>query len=814
MACARGGRAGRRRGLSVRRLLLLAALLAAGTLAWVALRGRPEPPEPARLVPHENVLAALADGELLRSTVAVDVGTPRGQAQTLEADRRLGAAAEGFLSQPAGTPPYAWTVGRRAEVRLDVLEPAERELLVQVANGTGGPQAVELVFNGQPLVRQELPPVPDLWSVTAPVPAALQRRGTNLLELRFDAATPRTLLGEPRELPLSGLVNHIVLAAPGRTRDLPPPAPERAGLLEQDGPGGPSNLLLLPAECAARAPLRLPDAPRVALRLSLRRCTAPLAVSLLLDGARVALRSLPAGTPPSELELDLTPWAGRAAVLELHAAGERDAPDVEVRIGPAQLLVPADWAQAQPTPMAAPATPLPRRPSFLVVVLDAFAGRYANRSVNGSLVTPALAALADNGQWFPGAQAPASYTLASVATLLTGQDPLVHGVTATLGPGGAVSALAPDAPRLAAALQAAGWRTAAFITNPNAAAHHGFAAGFETFEELFRDPALWREDRGVAGEALPGRLQDFLEGVAGQPYLAWVHVFEPHAPYESPPDLHARFVRPYDGDVRGDYAWIEAFRSGRATCDEAGWRHLRDLYAARAASADRVLARLLQQVARAGRDGDTVVVVLGDHGESLGERGLVEHGDGVPPEQLHVPLVISAPGLGLGKGVREGVAPLQDLAPTLLRLAGVALPPGMPEADLLAPRSGPARPLAALSSVWMPELSWRSGRHRLVVDLLTRRVRLYDTVEDPAEDRDLAEALPATRAVLLRELSAHVCAAEAGREGREPAAGVTLDAELVEQLARIGYVEAVAGAPGGGEPRRLCAELRRLLRRL
>lgn len=814
MARARGGRAGRRRGLSVRRLLLLALLLAAGTLTWVALRGRPARPEPERLVPHENVLAALADGELVRSTVAVDVGTPRGQAQTLEADRRLGLQAEGFLSQPAGTPPYAWTVGRCAQVRLDVLEPAERELLVQVANGTAGPQAVELVFNGTVLLRQALPESAELWSLTAPVPAALQRRGGNLLELRFDAVSPRTLLGEPRELPLSGLVNHIVFAAPGRTRDLPPPAPARAGLVEQQGPGGPTNVLLLPSDCAARAPLVLPGAPRVALRLFLQACAAPLAVSLLLDERRVPLRALPAGTPPSELELDLTPWAGRTAVLELHAGGLRDAPGAELRIGPAQVLVPEGWAQAQPTPMAPPAAPpLARRPSFLVVVLDAFAGRYANRVVNGSLVTPALAALADNGLWFPGAQAPASYTLASVASLLTGQEPLVHGVLGTLGPTGAVSTLAPGAPRLAEALRAAGWRTAAFVTNPNAAGHHGFAAGFEEYDELFRDPALWREHRGVAGEALPGRLQDFLARVEGQSFLAWVHVFEPHAPYESPADLRERFVRPYAGEVRGDYAWIEAFKSGRAGCDEAGWQHLRELYAARAASADRVLARLLQQVVRAGRGDDTVVIVVGDHGESLGERGLLEHGDAVPPEQLHVPLFISAPALGLGKGVREGLVALQDVAPTVLRLAGLAPLPGMQGADLLAGPPDPARPLAALSSVFLPELSWRHGRHRLLVDLLTRRVRLYDTVADPGETRDLAEALPATRALLLRELGAHVCAAEAARAGRDEVATVALDPALREQLAQTGYLEALEAAPGAA-PRSLCAELRRLLRRL
>ncbi|MBM3986189.1 MAG: hypothetical protein FJ296_10975, partial [Planctomycetes bacterium] len=236
----------------MRRLLLLVALLAAGTLLWAALRGRPEAPPRLRLVPHENALAVLVDGELVRTTVVVDTGTPRGQAHTLEIDRHDGAEISGFLTQPDGEPPYAWVVGRAVALTLDVLQVEERELLVEVANGTDGPQAVEVLFNGVLLATQGLPGPENLFSITSPVPAALQRRGANRVELRFSATQSRRLLGQDRELPLAAVVRHITFTRPGQTRVRPPDPPGRAGLLEVRQDGLTLNEAWLPSDCLVR----------------------------------------------------------------------------------------------------------------------------------------------------------------------------------------------------------------------------------------------------------------------------------------------------------------------------------------------------------------------------------------------------------------------------------------------------------------------------------------------------------------------------------------------------------------------------------
>jgi arylsulfatase A-like enzyme len=311
----------------------------------------------------------------------------------------------------------------------------------------------------------------------------------------------------------------------------------------------------------------------------------------------------------------------------------------------------------------------------------------------------------------------------------------------------------------------------------------------------------------VSGEHLPPRLASWLDEVAGQPFFTYVHVFEPHAPYDAPADLLKQHVRPYAGPVRGDRAWIDAYRTGEVGADEDGLRHLRELYAARMALADRVLGELLEVLRRAERADDTVVVVLSDHGEAFGEHGLIEHGDHVYGEQVDVPLVFVVPGRAADR--RNGPATLSDVGPTLLGLAGLPRPEGMDGIDLLAPEFDSARSLLARSAARLPVLSWTRFPMRLVVDLGTRRRELYDLMRDPGERTNLIDAQPATAALLYRQLTEAVCAAEAHPRADGP--GEAADGGLLdEQLQAIGYVGSGTELPDG---ERLCDRLRLVLRR-
>jgi arylsulfatase A-like enzyme len=811
-----------------RRLVALLLLPSAAVLAWWLLSGRREAHVGPEWVAYENVFEALLDGELVRTTEVLDAGTLRGQAQTIEVDPRAHSSAEGLLSVPQGDPPYAWCVGLHNGFQLDVLEPQDRRLHIELANGTSAPQHVRVDFNGATVIEQDLPVAAAASTMTADIPAAQQVTGANRVDLTFAQTETRQLVGQPVPLPLAGVLTHVHFLRTDRVERLPSKPPP-LGLQTETGPGGPRAVLLLPPGTSARAPLRLPDAGRVALRFQLEHLGVPFELWLTSDaGLRTKLvRVESVGFSPRELQVDLGQWSGQPVVLDFWA---QDGSAESAQISSAVVLVPEGW-KPPATPAATPAAAPPARLSFLLVTLDAFARHQLGIVGPPSEVVPRLTDLAAHGTNFRDASATASYTLASVGTLLTGQSPLRHGVVLATQPSGEPGRLPDDAPRLARELGSRGWRTAAWVTNPNAAARHGYDAGFERYDELFRDESLW--DEGVAGSNLPPRLGAWLAEIGDAPFFAWVHVFEPHAPYVSPPDLASRWVKPYDGPVRGDRPWIDAYRFGEVEVDDAGWRHLRELYAARQALADRTLGELLDALAAAGRAEDTVVIVTGDHGEALGEHGTLEHGDTVYGEQIDVPLVVHVP--GREPTSLSGPVTLADIAPTVLGLAGVPRPADMDGADLLAGPVDEQRPLFARSSERWPKLSWTRGPLRLIVDLGTRRKELYDIVRDPGEETDILLQRPASAAVLYRELTAAVCAAEAelaasaeasaaaetgdGQAGSPPGTAAT-DPATDEQIRAIGYAGATeAGATEADEPEQTSRSsqqgelLRALLRR-
>lgn len=814
----------------IRRRYALLLLPTIAVAAWW-LANRPEPKTAVRWVVHEQVFDAVLDGELVRTTEVLDAGTLRGQVQTVEVDPRDFSAAEGMLSNPQGSPPYAWCIGARSGFDLDVLEPQDRRLHIELANGTSLPQHVSVAFNGKMVVEQDLPVGTGPATIlTAEIPAAEQVHGSNRVDLSFAQTEMRNLIGQPVALPIAAVITHTHFLRTDRVERLPGPPPP-LGLQTVTGPTGSRAVLVLPPGTSARAPLRLPSAERVSLRFQLEQLGAPLELWLTGDsGLRSRLvRVEPQGFTSRELQVDLSDWSGQSVVLDFWA---QDGSAESAQISGAVVLVPETWRPgAILTPDgAAPPTAPTSRPSFLLVTLDAFARRQLGVVGPGAEVVPRLTDLGHRGAVFRDATSMASYTLSSVATLLTGQSPLHHGVNLVslpaAGGGSITSVLAEDTPRLARSLREQGWRTAAFVTNPNAAARHGFGEGFERYDELFRDESLW--DEGVAGTHLPPRLAGWLSEVGSQPFFAWVHVFEPHAPYVSPPDLLERWVAPYDGPVRGDRQWIDAYRFGEVAVDPAGWRHLRQLYAARMALADRTLGALLDTLAAAGRAEDTVVIVTGDHGESLGDHGDLEHGDTVYGDQVDVPLVFCVP--GRAPTAQSGPASVADVAPTVLALAGLPRPAGMDGLDLLAAAPDTRRALFARSSERLPKLSWTRDSMRLIVDLATRRRELYDLVRDPGETSNLLRQRPATAAVLYRELCEAVCEAEtqaAARAAAPPAMsaaqdpspdpGALLDDPLLDEQARaIGYMGSSDAAPPASAEERdsQCEALRALLRRI
>jgi arylsulfatase A-like enzyme len=279
-------------------------------------------------------------------------------------------------------------------------------------------------------------------------------------------------------------------------------------------------------------------------------------------------------------------------------------------------------------------------PDVLLVTIDTLRADHVGCYGDGNAATPVMDGLASRGVRFAEAIAPVPLTLPSHASLLTATTPLVHGVRDNAG---FVLGAAP--PTVAEAFRAAGYSTAAFVSGFPVSRRFGLGRGFDAYDDRFPrgdDPARpsyveRRADETVAAatEWLRGRQSDAI-----RPVFAWVHFFDPHAPYDAPEPYRSRFrQRPYDGEI--------AFADAQLGALLAAWRSLRP-----------------------GRD--PLVVVAADHGEGLGEHGEPTHGLFIYDSTLRVPLIASGPGIPAGRTV-TGAVSLIDVAPTLLDFAG--LPP-------------------------------------------------------------------------------------------------------------------------------------------
>ena len=262
--------------------------------------------------------------------------------------------------------------------------------------------------------------------------------------------------------------------------------------------------------------------------------------------------------------------------------------------------------------------------NVLIVTIDTLRadrlGIYGARNV----ATPNMDALAREGAWAPQADAHVPLTRPSHVSLFTGRYPAEHGIRDNVAP-----PLRGDVPLLGERFQHDGFATAAFIGSVVLDRQSGLARGFDQyFDEL--PPGADRR----SGDEVVAQAVDWMKGKPK--FFAWVHLYDPHAPYVPPGRYATEYAdRPYDGTV----AW----------CDE-------------------LIGRLVGALRQQGALDNTLLVVTSDHGEALGDHGEDVHGYFVYEATLHVPLIFRGPGVRAGTRL-EGVARTVDLFPTIVELA-------------------------------------------------------------------------------------------------------------------------------------------------
>lgn len=384
-------------------------------------------------------------------------------------------------------------------------------------------------------------------------------------------------------------------------------------------------------------------------------------------------------------------------------------------------------------------------PDLLLITLDTMRADAIGAYGQAPTPTPTLDRLAANGLLVEESMAITPLTLPSHCSMLTGVSPAAHGVRQNLG-----ASLPASADTVAERLHGAGWHTAAFVGAVVVDSVFGLDQGFDTYVDGFDLTA-----RGEAGGSIARYPADqvvasavsWIRGLADpRPAFVWVHLYDAHLPLSPPSPEREAFADPYLAAV--------AFE-------------------------DAQIAALIDEMT-AARGHPPVVLLVGDHGESRGDHGELQHGLFVYRSTMRVPMILSGPGVPIGRiaGPRSGV----DVAPTLLALAGVAAPADLDGASLLG--DGPP---VVYGESFHGRTQYGLAELRVAEDDRYRYIRaprpeLYDWRADPGELRDLAGSQPEVEARLGAVIDRRAGAAPIG--DRDP-----VDGALTGALASLGYVD-------------------------
>jgi len=422
---------------------------------------------------------------------------------------------------------------------------------------------------------------------------------------------------------------------------------------------------------------------------------------------------------------------------------------------------------------AAAETPAKPALNVVLITIDTLRADHVGCYGYKQIKTPNIDGLAADGARFESAFAVVPVTLPSHSSMLTGTYPMLSGMHDFSG-----NKLSPLQPTLASVLKQAGYQTGAVIGAAVLDSRFGLNQGFDFYYDHFDFSRL--DEANLDEMERPGNVVadvalDWLAKNSQKKFFLWMHLYDPHFPYH-PPEPYSReyAAQPYDGEI---------------------------------AFADEQVGRLLRFLKEKGIYRNTVIVLCGDHGESLGEHGEKTHGFFIYNATMHVPLIIRLPENRLPEkaAARAVVDPvsLVDLMPTMLSAVGLETPSQVQGRSLLpeirADRIDQAtRDRMLYGETFMPRIhfNWselRGSENMKYHFIDAPRPELYDLAKDPGEVHNLftekkavAEEMRAKLVGMIRDYSA----------GKELAEKTGLDPALMERLKALGY----AGFSGGGAP--------------
>lgn len=405
-------------------------------------------------------------------------------------------------------------------------------------------------------------------------------------------------------------------------------------------------------------------------------------------------------------------------------------------------------------------------PNVVVITIDTLRADHLACYGYKRIKTPNIDQLAKSGVRFANAFTAVPITLPSHTALMTGQYPMATGVHDFSG-----NKLPPGSMTLARVLRSHGYSTAAFTASAALDSRFGLNQGFDTYYDHFNlghSREIHLDEIERRGDKVVDLALTWLGSHHQKPFFLWVHLYDPHAPYD-PPEPYARLYRthPYDGEI---------------------------------AFADAQVGRLSDYLKQQHLYESSLIVLASDHGESLGEHGEKTHGFFIYNATLHVALIVRIPG-DPPRIVPQGVS-LVDVMPTVLQALGIARPPSAQGQSLLSLMLGrqSSRDSGQYAENYAPlihfgwnrlfGIEWRGMEY-----IETTRPELYDLKTDPHETHNLYsthQALAHEMNQRLRDLIRRYTSA-----GKASAAAArSTDPALLASLRSLGYAAvSVANLP-------------------
>ena len=392
-----------------------------------------------------------------------------------------------------------------------------------------------------------------------------------------------------------------------------------------------------------------------------------------------------------------------------------------------------------------------QRPNVLLITIDTLRADRLGCYGYSDAETLTIDRIASEGIMFTNAVSHVPLTRPSHTSIFTGLYPYEHGVHDNVAP-----PVSKDIPILAEVLHKNGYVTAAFIASFVVNSQSGLDRGFDLYEDRIdpaKQPTQFALNLEKRGEAVYEEFAAWFRHKKSGPYFAWVHLYDPHFPYEPPAPYAAKFTdRPYDGEI---------------------------------SYVDSIVNKIVKQI-----DRNTILIVASDHGESLGDHGENAHSFFIYDSTLSVPLIIRWPGmLQAGRKLSMQVR-LIDVYPTVLEFLQIPLPRKISGISLKPWLTMPEKADPQLLSYCETLTPWlhfgwsklQGVRAKGWKYIEAPRGELYELKQDPGELNNLFSENTQKVQELKRWLSA-----SGALEQKAVAAHSELDPETLEKLASLGY---------------------------